>query len=169
MKKIGFGGSCHWCTEAIFRSLRGVTAVEQGWISSDGENAVPSEAVIVNFDPDTISLQTLITVHLHTHSCTSAHEMRSKYRSAVYTFDDAQAQEAVQAIQNLQKDFTDTIITRALPFQTFKLNEENYLDYYYKDPSKPFCQNIVNPKLKTLLAKFAKDIAPEHLSHLVAL
>jgi peptide-methionine (S)-S-oxide reductase len=163
MQKIGFGGSCHWCTEAVFRSLKGVVTVEQGWISSDGENTQPSEAVIVNFDPAEIELLTLIAIHLNTHSCTSEHDMRSKYRSAVYTFNNAQVEKTTQAIEDLQTDFGEPIITKVLHFQTFKLNEENYLDYYYKDPSKPFCQNIVNPKLKTLTAKFPKHISHEHL------
>jgi peptide-methionine (S)-S-oxide reductase len=48
VSKIGFGGSCHWCTEAIFLSLKGVTAVKQGWIASDGQNSTFSEAVIVD-------------------------------------------------------------------------------------------------------------------------
>ena len=84
------------------------------------------------------------------------HDMRSKYRSAIYTFEAAQTQIAGQAIQDLQKDFEDPIVTKVLPFQIFKLNEENYRDYYYKDPTKPFCQNIVNPKLIILLAKLLK-------------
>ncbi|MFA6086750.1 peptide-methionine (S)-S-oxide reductase [Mucilaginibacter sp.] len=166
MQKIGFGGSCHWCTEAIFRSLKGVTIVEQGWITSDGENTTPSEAVIVGFDETQISLQTLIAIHLHTHSCTAAHSMRGKYRSAIYTFTSKQAGAANQAIQNLQNEFEEPVITKVLPFQTFRLNEENYLDYYYKDPSKPFCRNIVNPKLKELFKRFAEHISPERVDHL---
>ncbi|WP_211220714.1 peptide-methionine (S)-S-oxide reductase [Dyadobacter beijingensis] len=35
LEKIGLGGSCHWCTDAIFQSLRGVLHVSQGWIASD--------------------------------------------------------------------------------------------------------------------------------------
>jgi peptide-methionine (S)-S-oxide reductase len=143
--KVGFGGSCHWCTEAIFRSLKWVTSVEQGWISSDGENATPSEAVIVSFDETGIGLQTLVAIHLHTHSCTAEHNMRGKYRSAIYTFTSNQANAANQTLQNLQNEFNGLIITKVLSFQTFRLNNETYLDYYYKDPSKPFCQNIVNP------------------------
>lgn len=169
MQQIGFGGSCHWCTEAIFRSLKGVYKVEQGWISSYGENSVPSEAVIVHFNPAGINLEMLIDVHLHTHSCTSVHTMRGKYRSAVYTFDDEQLQFAKQAIKDLQADFNEPIITEVLPFQIFRLNDENYLDYYYKDPAKLFCQNIVSPKLKILLSKFACQLAPEKETHIKSL
>jgi len=166
MQKIGLGGFCHWCTEAIFRSLKGVSTVEQGWITSDSENNTQSEAVIVLFDPNEIRLETLIAIHLHTHSCAANHDMRSKYRSAVYTFNSEQAAVAKQAIQTLQTDFDQPIITKVLPFQTFKLNDENYLDYYYKDPSKPFCQNIVQPKLKELIKRFPANIDPGKQRHL---
>jgi peptide-methionine (S)-S-oxide reductase len=169
MQKIGFGGSCHWCTEAIFQSLKGVSIVEQGWISSDGEYTVPSEAVIVSFDETEISLQTLIEIHLHTHSCTAEHSMREKYRSAVYTFEDAQSAEAQTTISELQADFDQPIMTKVLPFQTFRLNDETYLDYYYKDPSKPFCRNIVNLKLKKLIKRFGKHISPEREAYLANL
>ena len=50
MKKIGFGGGCHWCTEAIFQALNGVESVEQGWISSLNPYDTFSEAVIVHFN-----------------------------------------------------------------------------------------------------------------------
>lgn len=125
--------------------------------------------MIVNFDPNEIMLETLIAIHLHTHSCTAEHGMRSKYRSAIYTFTKDQRQTAYKAIQNLQTDFERPIITQALPFKSFELNEENYLDYYYKDPSKPFCQNIVNPKLKELLARFGDHIAPARKTLLASL
>ena len=74
VKKIAFGGGCHWCTEAIFQSLRGVQKVEQGWISSTHPGASTlSEAVIVHFETSLISLDTLIEVHLSTHNATSNH------------------------------------------------------------------------------------------------
>jgi len=158
MDKIGFGGSCHWCTEAIFLSLKGVTEVQQGWIASDGSAADFSEAVIVIFDPAAISLATLIAVHLHTHSCTANHSMRSKYRSAVYTFTKGQAEDALRAIDTLQPEFEQPIITAVLPFKEFKLNRDEYLNYYYSNPDKPFCENIVSPKLKLLTQRFGKNI-----------
>jgi peptide-methionine (S)-S-oxide reductase len=166
ISKIGFGGSCHWCTEAIFQSLNGVVQVEQGWIASDGNDASFSEAVIVHFDATTISLETLIAIHLHTHSCTSSHSMRSKYRSAIYTFRDDQVEPAGKAIAELQNDFDSAIITRIIPFADFKINDQSYLNYYYSNPEKPFCENIVGPKLRLLLRQFSEQVDKAKLAGL---
>ncbi|MCF0059181.1 peptide-methionine (S)-S-oxide reductase [Dyadobacter sp. CY356] len=153
--KIGFGGSCHWCTEAIFQSLKGVSNVEQGWIASERENSNFSEAIIVHFNDSVISLETLIAVHLHTHSCTSQHNMRSKYRSAIYVFTPEQIVLSMGAISLLQSEFDNPIITTVETFYDFRLNQETYLEYFYKNPRKPFCKNIITPKLRILLKQFS--------------
>ena len=55
--RLGFGDSCHWCTEAFFQSLRGITLVRQGWISSGG---LPfSEAVLIDYDQEVIDLENI--------------------------------------------------------------------------------------------------------------
>lgn len=163
MEKVGFGGSCHWCTEAIFVSLLGVINVEQGWIASVERTDDYSEAVIVEFDPESIPLQALISVHLHTHSSTSVHSMREKYRSAVYTFSADQQALAIGIIQALGQEFNEPIITEVVAFHDFKINKQEYLNYYYADPSRPFCQNIVNPKLRQLLRDFSGLVNTEKL------
>lgn len=167
MKKIGLGGGCHWCTEAVFQSLIGVHLVEQGWISSTNEHHSFSEAIIVHFDPATISLHTLVEIHLHTHHATSNHSMRKKYRSAIYVFDDDQEQNSVQILTDLQSQFKTPIITTVLPFVAFKGNESQFLDYYYTNPDKPFCQNYINPKLKLLLKRFSKVVNNQRMNHLI--
>lgn len=154
MEKIGFGGSCHWCTEATFLSIHGVLKVEQGWISSTGTDHELSEAVIVHYEEEKIKLKSLIEIHLHTHSCTAQHVMRSKYRSAIYVFNSSQQELAKNAIAILQSDFTQPIITKVIPFKQFKLNQSRYLNYYYGNKDKPFCKNIVSPKLKALIKSF---------------
>lgn len=47
LQRLGLSGTCYWCTEAIFLSLKGVTHVEQGWISSFDENDWFSEGIII--------------------------------------------------------------------------------------------------------------------------
>lgn len=158
MKRISLGGSCHWCTEAIFQSLKGVSKVLQGWIASTDENNSFSEAVIIEYDATKISLKTIIEVQLHTHSCTANHSFRKKYRSAVYYDDDEQKQEIIEIIQELQNDFEKTIITQVLPSQSFKLNIEEKLNYFKKNPEKPFCKNFINPKLNKIKILFRDKI-----------
>jgi peptide-methionine (S)-S-oxide reductase len=162
MEKIGLGGSCHWCTEAIFQSLLGVHKVYQGWVSSEKFSEF-SEAVIVEFDPKLISLNILIEIHLHTHSCTSNHSLRTKYRSAVYGFDAPQIEQSKRILNTLQTGFEKELITKVLTVKEFKLNKEEYLNYYYSDPSKPFCENIINPKLQILLEKYMKYVDKDKL------
>ena len=154
--KIGFGGGCHWCTEAVFQSLNGVVKVEQGWISAKGAEDF-HEAVILHFNPSFISLKELIEVHLYTHNSTSNHSMRNKYRSAVYTFNKLQYQDAANILRLLQKDFEDQLITHVYGFKEFKMSPESFQNYYLKNPEKPFCKTYIDPKLKMLLRRFPKN------------
>ena len=155
MQKVGFGGGCHWCTEAIFDSLKGVSQVDQGWITSTHPNATtPSEAVIVHYDEKMISLDVLTEIHLRTHNATSNHTFRDKYRSAIYTFDDEQEIKAQSILKEKQKLFEKPLVTKVYPFGTFKLNDEKYLNYYKTNPEKPFCQVRIEPKLRILLERY---------------
>ena len=155
LSKLGFGGSCHWCTEAIYQILIGVVRVEQGWISAHEEEDF-HEAVIVHFNPQKISTERLIEIHLHTHSSTSDHSLRRKYRSAVYVFDEAQKELADKILENLQNDFDAPIITRTYLFKAFQSSEESFQNYYRNNPNKPFCKSYIDPKLKLLMTRFSK-------------
>jgi len=157
------GGGCHWCTEAVFQSLLGVENVAQGFIASEGNNDSFSEAVIVDFDPKVISLETLIEIHLHTHKSTSAHSMRSKYRSAVYYFKENQQEEINQVLRRLQRFFKEPLVTKTLPFCNFKESEAMFQNYYYSNPNKPFCETHINPKLSLLLKQFSKVVNKEKI------
>lgn len=166
ISEIGFGGSCHWCTEAIFQSLIGVKNVKQGWIASDGENQNLSEAIIVTFDSEEISLDVLIRIHLETHSSTANHSIRIKYRSAVYYFNENQKHAVQEIIKTVQKDFKKEIITQIIPFCEFELNKAEQLNYYYTNPQRPFCKIRINPKLKSLLANYNSFVNKQKLTNL---
>ena len=67
LETITLGGGCFWCTEAVFKRLKGVERVESGY--SGGKNELPSyeqvssgitghaEVVEISFDPKAISLR----------------------------------------------------------------------------------------------------------------
>ncbi len=155
MASVGFGGGCHWCTEAVFQVLKGVEKVEQGWIASEGDNTGFSEAVIVHFNATVIDLESLTAIHLYTHSCTSEHPMRKKYRSAVYTFSDRQAEIVAQTLEQLQAEFDKPIITQVLPFAAFRENSLQYQQYYLKNAGNQFCEAYIHPKFRLLMQRFS--------------
>ena len=156
--KIALGGGCHWCTEAVFQALKGVENVEQGYVASTNENSSFSEAVIVHFNEEDISLKTLIEIHLHTHKSMSTHSMRTKYRSAIYTFSNEQKIESEIILNTFQTEFKNQLVTKVYPFSEFKASREAIQNYYQKNPEKPFCKRFINPKLKLLLEKFSNHV-----------
>lgn len=158
ISKIGFGGGCHWCTEAVFQSLKGVAKVEQGWIASFDEYNSFSEAVIVYYNETVISLETLIDVHLYTHRSNSDHSMRKKYRSAVYTFSENKRKQSQEIILSFQPKFGHKLITKVHPFKSFKPSPSDIQDYYKKNPSKPFCEKYIDPKLSLVAKLFETHI-----------
>jgi len=154
-ERIGFGGGCHWCTEAVFQSLRGISKVEQGWIRSTPPHEKFSEAVIVTYYPNEMGLATLIEIHLLTHSSTSSHKMRGKYRSAVYTFNEQQTALAADILDGLQPAFGGELVTQVLRHEGFKPSNERFQNYYYENPDRPFCKAYIDPKLRVLLGRFS--------------
>ncbi|WP_306643996.1 peptide-methionine (S)-S-oxide reductase [Sanyastnella coralliicola] len=156
--KIGFGGGCHWCTEAVFQHLKGVTEVEQGWIASHAPQDEYSEAVIVHFDPAIIPLNVLAEIHLRTHQSGVNHSMRHKYRSALYFFDEGDQGALLNAIAETDLGFEP--VTQVLPFVSFKASREEIQNYYAKNPSKPFCERYIDPKLELLRSAYTKHFKP---------
>lgn len=160
MAKIGFGGGCHWCTEGVFQALRGVGQVEQGFLQSEAPADTWAEGVIVTFDPSVIDLRTLSEVHLRTHSATRAGSPQSKYRSAIYVFEECQRHEAAQAIARLAEESTETVHTMVLSFAGFKASDARYQNYYRTDPSRPFCQRYIDPKLAYIRQHYSTFALP---------
>lgn len=148
--RVGFGGGCHWCTEAVFQSLSGIDDVAQGFIASEPPDDGFSEAVIVGFDLTATSLRDLILAHLLTHASTNDHKLRGKYRSAIYTFDEDQMAEARQILDAVAAEAGVGFVTRVLPYRAFKPSDARYRGYYASNPDRPFCKAYIDPKLATL-------------------
>lgn len=155
INRVGFGGGCHWCSEAIFDSLIGISKVEQGWISAKEDSSF-SEAVIVEFNSNIISLEALIKIHLYTHNSTSSHKFRAKYRSAIYCFNTKQKALVEDILKEQAEHFSKPLVTKAYTFLEFKLNKKEYLNYYKNNPNRPFCKARIEPKLNILLKQFSK-------------
>ena len=65
MEQAILAGGCFWCTEAVFKDLTGVSAVESGYTGGHvdhptyrqvcGGDTGHAEAIRVTFDPDLIA------------------------------------------------------------------------------------------------------------------
>ncbi|MBY0467542.1 MAG: peptide-methionine (S)-S-oxide reductase [Burkholderiaceae bacterium] len=161
LAKLGFGGGCHWCTEGVFQALRGVTQVDQGFVRSDAPADTWAEGVIVTFEPPTIALATLSEVHLRTHSASRVRSPRSKYRSAIYIFEESQRDEAELTIARFADESGKSAHTLVLPLRGFEASDERYQNYYRTNPSRPFCRRFIDPKLDYIRRHFADVALPE--------
>ncbi len=115
-----------------------------------------SEAVEVRFDTARISREDLLAVHLATHASMSEHKMREKYRSAVYTFDPAQNACIQAELTRLSGEVRTKFVTNVLPHRGFKCSDTRFHNYYSTDPTRPFCQTYIDPKLAKLRERFGQ-------------
>lgn len=169
-----FAGGCFWCTEAVFQKLRGVKSVTSGYTGGHVEN--PSyaqvssgntghaEAIKFEYDPALISLRDLLEVFFATHDPTQLNrqgaDVGTQYRSAIFYVDEKQKQEAQNFITQVESDkvFSDPIVTTIEPLSKFYPAEEYHQNYFNNNQDQPYCQVVINPKLKKFKEKFASLI-----------
>lgn len=149
--KLGLGGGCHWCTEAVMQAVPGVVHVDQGYIASGTPHEQFSEAVLVTYN-GSLDLELLIDIHLETHASTVNHSRRDSYRSAIYCMDNAQIDVIRAVVSSLSRKRNKQYITAILPFKEFKPSRESLQDYFKTRPNAPFCKRYIAPKLEQVQA-----------------
>jgi peptide-methionine (S)-S-oxide reductase len=175
---VVLGGGCFWCTEAIFKSLRGVIAVTPGYAGGSKENpgyeGVSSgetghaEVVKVEFDPDVIPYRDLLEIFWEMHDPTTidrqGNDVGSQYRSLVlYTTEEQKrvAEELKEELNRSEK-YTRAVVTEIKPLEKFWKAEEYHKNYYEKHQEVAYCRLIISPKLTHLRQKYGKKLKGEH-------
>ncbi|MBI3620239.1 peptide-methionine (S)-S-oxide reductase MsrA, partial [Candidatus Roizmanbacteria bacterium] len=112
-----FGGGCFWCTEAVFKRLKGVAAVTPGYAGgtapnpddytvNEGESG-HAEVVQIVFDPTVISYPKLLSVFWYVHSPTSLNRQGpdegTQYRSVILYTSLRQKDEAEKSKREYQR------------------------------------------------------------------
>ena len=173
-----FAGGCFWCTEAIFKRLKGVTDVISGYSGGTMDNPSYSivstgqtghaEAIQITFDPKDISYTTLLAVFWATHNPTTLNQqgadVGTQYRSVIFYHTTEQKIEAEKSKRDLEKaeKYNQPIVTEILPFKAFYTAEEYHQNYYDENPTYPYCSVVIDPKIKKLLAQFGEQVKEEY-------
>jgi peptide-methionine (S)-S-oxide reductase len=166
-----FGGGCFWCTEAVFKMLKGVSKVEPGYAGGSVPNPTyeqvsagttgHAEVIRIEYDPAQVSYRTLMTVFFGSHDATQlnrqGNDVGTQYRSAVFPTTPAQAEEARAFVKELQDSAADgdPIVTTIEENAAFYPAEDYHKNYYANYPDQGYCQVVIAPKLQKVQKEFA--------------
>jgi peptide-methionine (S)-S-oxide reductase len=169
---------CFWCSEAIFKRLKGVKSVLPGYSGGIVEN--PSyekvctgktghaESIQIEFDPTVTPYEKILDVFWHTHDPTTlnrqGNDVGTQYRSAIFYHDQKQKDIAQNSKRDLEKAdvYKNPIVTEITPFKNFYVAEDYHKNYYEKHQDAPYCSFIINPKVHKLAQKYGNDLGDRY-------
>ena len=176
MEMATLASGCFWCSEAVFKIVKGVEKVDPGYSGGSKEN--PSyeevsagktghaEAVQLTFDPSVISFREILEIFFGTHDPTTMNrqgpDVGTQYRSVIFYHDEAQKATAESVIDELNKEgiWDKPIVTQVVPFTAFYKAEDYHKDYYAKHPESAYCQQVITPKIVKLQQRYFSKLKP---------
>lgn len=177
LEKATFAGGCFWCTEAIFRRLKGVETVIPGYSGGSMENpnyeqvssgiTGHAEAIQIAYNPSLIPYSKLLEVFFKTHDPTTLNrqgaDVGTQYRSVIFYHDANQKKSAEDFVRKLErsKEFNQKIVTMVVPFTSFYIAEKYHKDYYEKNRGAFYCKLVIDPKIQKLYKDFRNNIKKE--------
>lgn len=164
METATFGGGCFWCTEAIFKSLKGVEDVASGYSGGTMKNPLyddvcsgttgHAEVIQITFDSTVISFRELLEIFWSTHDPTTLNrqgaDVGTQYRSVIFYHTEEQKEIAERYKKELNDAnvFNKPVVTEISPFKKFYEAENYHQDYFENNSTKAYCQIVIVPKLK---------------------
>ena len=169
---IALGGGCFWCTEAVFKEVRGVLDVESGY--SNGQETAPTyeqvctgrtgsaEVVKLVYDPAQVSTRQILEIFFATHDPTQlnrqGNDVGTQYRSGIYYDNPKHGEIANAMIRQMSQDklFGAPITTEVKPLQNYSTAEAYHQDYFANHPNAGYCAFVVGPKVEKFRKTFAR-------------
>jgi len=172
-------GGCFWCTEAIFKRLKGVEKVTSGYSGGEIENPTYeqvsssrtgyAESIQIEFDPKVVPYEKLLEVFWATHDPTTPNRQGSDigthYRSVIFYHSEEQKRKAAASKGKQEKlgRFGDKIVTEIVPFSSFYPAESYHQNYYEANRhSNPYCTIVIDPKIRKLMREFGDSVKEEY-------
>ena len=167
---IVLGGGCFWCTEAVFKEVRGIVDVESGY--SNGQAINPTyeqvctgrtghnEVVKLQYDPAQISTRQILEIFFVVHDPTTlnrqGNDVGTQYRSGIYYTTPAQKDVADSIIREMSQDkvYGRPIVTEVLPLANYSPAEDYHQDFFEKNPFQGYCMAVAAPKVEKFRKTF---------------
>lgn len=175
-----FAGGCFWCTEAIFKRLKGVESVTSGYSGGNADKpryeqvstskTGHAESIQIKFDPKVITYEQLLEIFFKTHDPTTlnqqGNDVGSQYRSGIFYHSDDQKKKVEDMIEKLNNSevYQSKIVTEVTPFKNFFEAEDYHKDYYDKNKSANYCKIVIDPKITKLYKEFGDKVKDEYKS-----
>lgn len=175
IQTITLAGGCFWCTEAVFKRLRGVQSVIPGYANGDGQPVTYervcsgrsgyAEAIQITFDTTIISLETLLDVFWAVHDPTTlnrqGNDQGTQYRSGIYYTSPEQLMVINTSLAALSTagTYADPIVSEIQPLREFYPAENYHRDYYDQNRQQGYCRLIIDPKIDKLTKNFSNQLA----------
>lgn len=172
METATIAGGCFWCTEAIFKRLKGVTEVIPGYTGGIVKNPIHpdvssgnsghAEVIQIKFDPKVISFKKILTVFWQLHDPTTLNRQGAdagpQYRSAIFYHSEDQKRIAEESKKTAQKMFENKIVTEITKASEFYQAEDEHKDFYEKNKNPMYCRIVIDPKIQKLYREFKEEV-----------
>ncbi len=144
-------GGCFWGMQDLIRKLPGVIATRVGYTGGDVANATyrnhgtHAEGIEITFDPAAISYRRLLEFFFQIHDPTTKNRQGNDrglaYRSAIYFVTDAQRDEALRTIADVDASglWPGPVVTEVEPAGDFWVAEPEHQDYLERIPNGYTC------------------------------
>mgnify|MGYP001558615308 FL=1 len=166
------GCGCFWCTEAVFKMLKGVVSVNPGYAGGAKKNPTyeevssgktgHAEVIKIEYDPNNVSFETLLTIFFATHDPTTknrqGNDIGEQYRSIVLYTNEKQKEITQNFIKELNSSSREGVVieTEVKLFDKFYPAEDYHKNYYENNKNQSYCQVVINPKLQKVQEKFTE-------------
>jgi len=120
--------------------------------------------VQIAFDPEVISYEELLYVFWRTHDPTTLNrqgaDQGTQYRSVIFYHDEEQKEIAEKSKSETDATdlWTDPLVTEIAPFTRFYRAEEYHMDYFNRNPNQPYCQMVIDPKVRKFRKEFGERL-----------
>ena len=144
-------GGCFWGMQDLIRKMPGVEKTRVGYTGGDVPNATyrnhgtHAEGIEIWFDPARISYRRLLEFFFQIHDPSTpdrqGNDRGPSYRSAIYYCSDAQREEALETIADVDASglWPGKVVTEVAPVAEFWEAETEHQDYLERIPNGYTC------------------------------